>query len=360
MKYSKQFLLTAILSFSCLMAFAQVGIGTETPEASSALDVSSTNKGFLAPRMTTTQRVAIQNPAQGLQVFDTTTKSLWYHDGSIWVDISKIAADDLGNHSATENIKLNGQWLSNDGGNEGVYVATNGRVGIGTSSPGALLDLKGVKSSAVPTLRVEDDATMALGVGGKITLGGKYTSAGNALADATYMEAYKENTSSGNYSFALAFGTREYGRNLTEKMRISASGNVGINTTSPTQKLHVAGNAIVTGTVTAQGSVLTSDRRLKKDIKPLKLGLKELVKVEGKTYNWKDESSSTDLQIGVIAQELEEIFPQLVDTTGEFKAVNYIGLVPIMVEAIKDLNAENRGLKNLLKRLEARVNALEK
>ena len=67
MKYSKQFLLTAILSFSCLMAFAQVGIGTETPEASSALDVSSTNKGFLAPRMSTTQRVAIQNPAQGLQ-----------------------------------------------------------------------------------------------------------------------------------------------------------------------------------------------------------------------------------------------------------------------------------------------------
>ena len=112
--------------------------------------------------------------------------------------------------------------------------------------------------------------------------------------------------------------------------------------------------------MTAQGSVLTSDRRLKKDIKPLKLGLKELVKVEGKTYNWKDESSSTDLQIGVIAQELEETFPQLVDITGEFKAVNYIGLLPIMVEAINDLNTENRELKNLLKRLEARVNALEK
>lgn len=157
---------------------------------------------------------------------------------------------------------------------------------------------------------------------------------------------------------STTWGEEDTAGNFTEKMRFN--GNLGIGINAPTEKLHVAGNAIVTGTVTAQGSVLTSDRRLKKDIKPLKLGLKELVKVEGKTYNWKDESSSTDLQIGVIAQELEEIFPQLVDTTGEFKAVNYIGLVPIMVEAIKDLNTENRELKNLLKRLEARVNALEK
>ncbi len=49
------------------------------------------------------------------------------------------SGDNLGNHTATQNIKLNGHWLSGDGGNEGVYVKNNGYVGVGTSSPSAAL-----------------------------------------------------------------------------------------------------------------------------------------------------------------------------------------------------------------------------
>jgi hypothetical protein len=45
--------------------------------------------------------------------------------------------DNLGNHTATQNIRLSGYYLSNDGGNEGVYVDTDGDVGIGTSTPGS-------------------------------------------------------------------------------------------------------------------------------------------------------------------------------------------------------------------------------
>ena len=51
--------------------------------------------------------------------------------------------DNLGNHIATQNIQLNGNWLSNDGGNEGVYVRTNGNVGVGTTNPGARLEVAG-------------------------------------------------------------------------------------------------------------------------------------------------------------------------------------------------------------------------
>ena len=53
------------------------------------------------------------------------------------------SGDNLGNHTATQNIKLNEHWLSGDGGNEGVYVKSNGKVGVGTSSPNAALHVTG-------------------------------------------------------------------------------------------------------------------------------------------------------------------------------------------------------------------------
>ncbi len=63
---------------------AQVGIGTSSPDASAALDVSATDKGFLMPRVTTIQRDAIPSPANGLMVFDTDTNSQWTYFGGAW------------------------------------------------------------------------------------------------------------------------------------------------------------------------------------------------------------------------------------------------------------------------------------
>ncbi|MDB9888432.1 fibronectin type III domain-containing protein [Polaribacter sp.] len=76
-------LLTAITS-------AQVGIGTTTPDASSALDITSTTKGLLMPRMTNVQRQAISNPAAGLQVFVTDFDGgrFMFYDGTEWGTLS--------------------------------------------------------------------------------------------------------------------------------------------------------------------------------------------------------------------------------------------------------------------------------
>ena len=60
--------------------FAQVGIGTITPNASSVLDVTSTTQGMLTPRMTTAQKNAIASPADGLMVYDTDLKSFHYYN----------------------------------------------------------------------------------------------------------------------------------------------------------------------------------------------------------------------------------------------------------------------------------------
>lgn len=64
----------------------QVGIGTATPDASASLDMVSTTRGLLPPRMTTTQRNAIASPAEGLTIYNITTHKLQVWDGSAWQD----------------------------------------------------------------------------------------------------------------------------------------------------------------------------------------------------------------------------------------------------------------------------------
>ena len=63
---------------------AQVGIGVPTPHASAQSDISATEKGLLLPRPSTTQRMAIANPAAGLMVFDSTEKTIYMFDGHQW------------------------------------------------------------------------------------------------------------------------------------------------------------------------------------------------------------------------------------------------------------------------------------
>lgn len=78
--------LNKVLLLICFLfgtaVFSQVGIGTVTPEASSVLDVTSTTQGMLTPRMTTAQKNAIVSPADGLMVYDTDVKSLYYYNST--------------------------------------------------------------------------------------------------------------------------------------------------------------------------------------------------------------------------------------------------------------------------------------
>ena len=96
-----------------------VGIGTTTPAASAALEVRSTSKGLLLPRLTTAQRDALTAsttapPVAGLLIYLTDgTPGLYAYDGSVWV---RLGADNLGNHTATQTLSLNSQRLLGDVG----------------------------------------------------------------------------------------------------------------------------------------------------------------------------------------------------------------------------------------------------
>jgi trimeric autotransporter adhesin len=85
----KIFLATIVFFFFHSLIRAQsVGINTTTPHASAILDIKSSTKGMLIPRTSSASRIAIVNPAKGLVIYDTTTSSVWFHNGSTWSQIT--------------------------------------------------------------------------------------------------------------------------------------------------------------------------------------------------------------------------------------------------------------------------------
>ena len=123
----------------------------------------------------------------------------------------------------------------------------------------------------------------------------------------------------------------------------SGSGNVGIGTSTPTQKLDVVGNGNFSGTVTAScGTLVCSDKRYKKNVQPIQNALANVMGIQGVNYYFKTEEYAekgfnNNQQVGVIAQEIEQIIPEVVATDNNgFKSVDYAKLTPVLIEAIKE------------------------
>ncbi len=89
-------LLSALLLITTLFAQAQVGIGTAIPAASAQLEVSSTTKGFLPPRMDSTQRNAIVSPAAGLTIYNTTLNAVQVYNGTVWSSTAHYIGESYG------------------------------------------------------------------------------------------------------------------------------------------------------------------------------------------------------------------------------------------------------------------------
>lgn len=81
----EKLVLFAVFMTISLISFAQVGIGVTSPDASAILDIESSNKGFLPPRLSAQERNDISEPAQGLTIFNTTENCLqWHVGGNAW------------------------------------------------------------------------------------------------------------------------------------------------------------------------------------------------------------------------------------------------------------------------------------
>lgn len=122
------------------------------------------------------------------------------------------------------------------------------------------------------------------------------------------------------------------------------SGNVGIGTSVVTSKLTIKGDVSVSGVITCTDLNSTSDINLKTNIKTIENSLDILSQLRGVSFEWKENHKPS---YGVIAQELEEILPQLVND-GEHKSVNYNGLIGVLIESVKELKKEIKELKKQL------------
>lgn len=113
-----------ILFFLCLLLGVNaqsVGINTNTPNASAALDVVSTTQGVLVPRMTQAQRTTISSPATGLLVYQTDAPSgFYFYDGSAWTSLSG------GSSSLPSQSGNNGKYLTTDGTNASWAAVSGG------------------------------------------------------------------------------------------------------------------------------------------------------------------------------------------------------------------------------------------
>ena len=121
--------------------------------------------------------------------------------------------------------------------------------------------------------------------------------------------------------------------------------------TSDSYKIHIDSNTIVNGTLESTGDVVaysSSDRRLKDNILPISNPLQKINSIGGYSFDWNVEKQHIykGKDYGVIAQEIEEILPELVDTRENgYKAVKYDKLVSLLIEGIKELSQEVKELK---------------
>lgn len=141
--------------------------------------------------------------------------------------------------------------------------------------------------------------------------------------------------------------------NLQVKDEAGKIGGVGQITTD--------GNISAKGTVSSAGSQLTSDLRLKKDIHPIQNALARVLQLNGVNFYWKDKAQDSSLQMGVIAQEVEKVFPELVRTDQQtgLKSVAYANLVGALIEAVKEQQKTISSQGEIIQDLQKRVLDLE-
>ena len=198
------------------------------------------------------------------------------------------AADDLGNHTATETLNLAGNYLSGDTDAEGIFVKTDGTVGIGTSSPDQLLHLESSSNASTYARFMNSSNTLGIDIGART--GG---SLGIIQRD----------------SLSIDFFT-----DMAQRMIIAADGKVGIGTLTPTHTLSVNGTASKTG----GGLWLAfSDKRVKKDIKDFSDGLNIIEQMNTVSFQYNGKAGNPENgqeYIGIIAQEVQEYAPYMLET----------------------------------------------
>jgi hypothetical protein len=146
-------------------AAGQVGIGTSSPAASAVLDVSSTTKGLLPPRLSVTQRDAIASPAAGLTIYNTSSNKLNTWNGTSWDASLSVTEQPVQNASVTFAATGGVQTYIVPDGVKQIVVTANGAQGGSVSGSGFLTAQGGQGARVQTTLTVTPGEVLSVYVG---------------------------------------------------------------------------------------------------------------------------------------------------------------------------------------------------
>lgn len=223
-------------------------------------------------------------------------------------------------------------------------------VGIGTTAPTQKLDVNGNMVFSQRLVANANQYYVKLGVwssastyGIGMTNGFTYGALNNDYA----MTFCMNNSSNRGWWWGYDGQSKSTGAmscNMQGKLKINHSIGLGTVNPSATQGRIDASNDIV--------AYSTSDIRLKDNIKSIDKALDKVNKIQGIEFDWIEKEEihgNSGHDVGVIAQEIEKVLPEVVDTRDNgYKAVKYEKLVPLLIEAIKDLSRQVDGLKRLI------------
>jgi hypothetical protein len=284
-----------------------VGIGTLTPKSKLQVEGDVTLTGSLGVGTTT--------PTHKFHVLAGAAVGLFESTGTeAFLRLQTSEGPD--NRVEITNRKGGRLSLWTAGGHDTLSITRNGNVGIGTTSPTLKLDIAGEFGS--------DDAT----------------------------QVHLFQSRIGDVGDGILFL-----RSGGDVVAFDGNDNVGIGTKSPAFKLDVVGDAQISGNLHLGGATIPSDERLKAKITPLKGVLAKVQRIRGISYEWNELYASLGYsterrQIGLLAQEVGEVFPELVVAWGKQKylGLDYPRFSAVLLEAIKELAEQNA---TLVKRIES-------
>jgi hypothetical protein len=316
-----------------------VGIGTTNPQAK--LHVANGTLRTWSPISGTS---AIFESTATNRSFVTITGAneaeLWFGNASTQA-LGRIRYEMAGN-----NMEF---WTSSG---QKMVINSAGSVGIGETNPSEKLHVDGktyIESQGVNwnetnpgtgrgALHFDPVGNGANNTGNAITFGASDTNAGANAQAGIYTR------SDGGYGTKMYFATtNSYSAGSRTRMMIDYNGSVGINRTDPSSSYKLD----VNGTIRATGDVIAySDIRVKENIKTIDNAVEKVKALRGVEYNKID---NPEKSIGVIAQEIEEVIPEVVKEDDQgMKSVAYGNITAVLIEAIKEQQKQIDELKSII------------
>jgi hypothetical protein len=359
-----------------------VGINTgAAPNASAALEIASTSKGILIPRMTQAQRPA-SSPATGLLIYQTdNTPGFYYYNGAGWTNIS--AGGTTGNltEATSSVLTITGGTGAVMGSGTSIQVkqATTSTDGFLSSTnwntfngKESVLTFSSPLSRSTNTVSIPKATSSVNGYLASTdfsNFNSKWTKSGNALyftnnvsigTSTISNRLVVEDATDDTYS-AIFRNTVNTSTGHVIEIQGGANGDIsGTNLiffTSPD------GTPLGSVTQTSSGSVAfntSSDSTLKENIRNTHYGLNDLLKIKVRDFNWKKSTQKKTIT-GFIAQELYEVYPNAITKPQNDKnkwMLSKEELIPLIVKSIQDQQNQIVELKTQLQTQQTQIDAL--